>query len=89
MIQLQTIHKDEAWDPDTRFHFTIVTSDMDYEDRTNFVLKLKFSGNMQHKFWKDKVLPDVRVSILADVLCCITSFKNEAKLFKLKSNFLI
>ena len=86
---MQTVHKDEAWEPNKRFHFTIVTSDMDYEDKTNFDLKLKFSGNMQHEFWKDKVLPDVRVSLLADNLYCITSFKNEAKLFKIGINFFI
>ena len=86
---MQTIHKDEAWDSNKRFYFKIVTSDMNYEDRSNFDLKLKFSDNMKHEFWRNKVLPDVRVSMSADAQKnSITSFKNEIKLFKLNSNYL-
>ncbi|XP_060602737.1 uncharacterized protein LOC132755831 [Ruditapes philippinarum] len=61
---IKTLYKGATWDPDKLYHFKIVTSDIDYEDKSTFNLNLKFSGDMKHTFWKNKILPDVRVVVI-------------------------
>ncbi|XP_060602736.1 uncharacterized protein LOC132755829 [Ruditapes philippinarum] len=61
--EIKTLYKGARWDPNTLFHFKIVTTDMDYEDNNTFGLKLQFSSDMAHTFWKNKALPNVRVIV--------------------------
>ncbi|XP_060573106.1 neurogenic locus Notch protein-like [Ruditapes philippinarum] len=61
---LQTQKKGSTWDPDTVFNFSIVTTDMNYNDKRLFYLLLQFPDIMGHEIWRNYNFPVIKVHLL-------------------------
>jgi hypothetical protein len=53
----------EIWEPTAQLNFTIVTSDLSYEDKAEFGIQLQFGETMGKTIWKDFDFPNIKVSI--------------------------
>ncbi|XP_060556762.1 von Willebrand factor D and EGF domain-containing protein-like, partial [Ruditapes philippinarum] len=60
---IKTLAKEDTWDPSYKFNFTIVTSDINYDDKRKFILKLQFGKTMSQTIWKDYFFPEVEVFV--------------------------
>ncbi|XP_060561686.1 von Willebrand factor D and EGF domain-containing protein-like [Ruditapes philippinarum] len=60
---LQTLKNGSTWNPDTVFNFSIVTTDMNYDDKRLFYLLLQFPDTMGHAIWRNYKFPVIKVIV--------------------------
>ncbi|XP_060570056.1 uncharacterized protein LOC132728427 [Ruditapes philippinarum] len=59
----QTLKKESVWNPDTVFNFSIITTDMNYDDERLYYLLLQFPNTMGHRIWRNYNFPVIKVIV--------------------------
>ncbi|XP_060606424.1 uncharacterized protein LOC132758740, partial [Ruditapes philippinarum] len=57
---IKTLAMGDVWDPSTQFNFTIVTSDHNYDDHSEFLLRLEFADTVEDTIWINYSFPEIK-----------------------------